>query len=139
MKKLNPFQLPQVHIEPQSSSTSETNPSCGEPAVEKSMMDEVVHVVETREDVDDVMQPCPSNPDLFNIVLTEQQQNVDLNRPRQYGRRSNPVGISPFAIETSNNGAAVRDEKTRYDYGLKISLNRSSVSLPTITNKRGGL
>ena len=108
MRKLNPFQLPQVNSEPQNTpvaSTSEINP-CGESHLQKSLIDEPTHDLVTR--IDEVMQPCASNPDLFNIVLTEQQQYADLSRPRQYGRRSNPVEISPFAIESSNNGAAVR-------------------------------
>lgn len=110
MKKLNPFQLPQVNNEPQSdtpvASTSEINP-CGEASFEKSSTI-AQEIVTRRDSSEEVVQPCSSNPDLFNIVLTEQQRNIDLSRPRQYGRRSNPVGISPFAIESSNNGAAVR-------------------------------
>lgn len=50
---------------------------------------------------------CASDPDVFNVLLTEQQLSADLDRPRQYGRRSNPVRISSFAIESSDNGAAV--------------------------------
>lgn len=114
MRKLNPFQLPQVHNQPQNTpppvaSTSEINP-CGEASFEKAMLDETTYELVTRDEADEGIQPCSSNPDLFNIVLTEQQRNADLSRPRQYGRRSNPVGISPFAIEVSNNGAAVRWE-----------------------------
>lgn len=109
MRKLNPFQLPQVHNEPQDipvASTSQTSP-CGEcSSLDKSML-AVEPICEIQSRVE-VVQPCSSNPDLFNIVLTEQQQNIDLSRPRQYGRRSDPVGISSFAIESSNNGAAVR-------------------------------
>lgn len=53
-------------------------------------------------------QPCASSdPDVFNVLLTEQQLHADPSRPRQYGRRSNPVRISSFAIESSDNGAAV--------------------------------
>lgn len=52
-------------------------------------------------------QQCCSEPDVFNVLLTEQQLSADMSRPRQYGRRSNPVRISSFAIESSDNGAAV--------------------------------
>lgn len=71
------------------------------------MLDEPLHELSLRVD-NDVMQPCSSNPDLFNIVLAEQQLQADPSRPRQYGRRSNPVRISSFQIESSDNGAAVR-------------------------------
>lgn len=107
MRKLNPFQMPQVHIEQNiaMASTSEVNP-CGS---KQLSVDEATHDLETRTEVnDESFQPYASNPDLFNIVLTEQQRYSDLNRPRQYGRRSNPVRISSFEIEASNTGSAVR-------------------------------
>lgn len=103
MRKLNPFQMPQ-QVEPQIAivaSTSEANPCCSSDKL--ALVDN-----EQTEEVNQTMQPCTSNPDLFNIVLSEQQLHIDSSRPRQYGRRSNPVRISSFAIETSNNGAAVR-------------------------------
>lgn len=103
MRKLNPFQMPQVHVEQNIpvASTSEMN-ACGS----KQLLVEPTQDSQTESD--EIFQPCSSNPDLFNIVLTEQQRNSDLNRPRQYGRRSNPVRISSFEIESSNNGSAVR-------------------------------
>lgn len=109
MRKLNPFQMPQVHNEPQNTpvaSTSETAPI--DSSSIKQISDEPTHELPTGSDGN--MQPCSSNPDLFNIVLSEQQlmSDDDPSRPRQYGRRSNPVRISSFAIESSNNGAAVR-------------------------------
>lgn len=106
MRKLNTFQLPQVHVEQNIpvASTSEMNP-CGS---KQLLVDDVTRDLEPRQENNESFQPCSSNPDLFNIVLTEQQRNSDLNRPRQYGRRSNPVRISSFEIEASNNGAAVR-------------------------------
>lgn len=114
MRKLNPFQMPQVQVEPQSvpiASTSDTTP-CGERAVDKQMLvDETTHELQVRVDDVTVMQPCSSNPDFFNIVLADQQQLSDPNRPRQYGRRSNPVRISSFAVESSDNGNAVRWEQ----------------------------
>lgn len=47
---------------------------------------------------------CASEPDVFNVLLTE--LTTDSSRPRQYGRRSNPVRISSFASDNGN-GAAV--------------------------------
>lgn len=104
MRKLNPFQMPQV--EPTAApiaSTSMATPRCSTDKL--ALVDN-----EQLRAVDQTMQPCTSNPDLFNVVLSEQQQHIDSSRPRQYGRRSNPVRISSFAIESSNNGAAVRCE-----------------------------
>lgn len=106
MRKLNPFQMPQVYQEPPNDPVASTSSAvpCN---LEKQMFDEPLHELNLRVD-DDVMQPCSSNPDLFNIVLAEQQLQADPSRPRQYGRRSNPVRISSFQIESSDNGAAVR-------------------------------
>lgn len=111
MRKLNPFQLPHVDNEPQNipvASTSQMTSPCDD----CSSLDKFAAIEPTDEPQSRVesmqTQPCSSNPDLFNIVLTEQQQNIDFSRPRQYGRRSDPVCISSFAIESSNNGAAVR-------------------------------
>ena len=112
MRKLNPFQMPQLNSdnnEPQSvpvPSTSETIPNADETSIDKSEVEQGLQI--SNNNNDEVMVSYPSNPDLFNIVLNEQQQSVDLDRPRQYGRRSNPVRISSFAIESSDNGAAVR-------------------------------
>lgn len=61
----------------------------------------------TTELTHEAVPQCASDPDVFNVLLTEQQLSADLDRPRQYGRRSNPVRISSFAIESSDNGAAV--------------------------------
>lgn len=55
----------------------------------------------------EAVESCPSDPDVFIVLLTEQQMLADSSRPRQYGRRSNPVRISSFAVESSDNGAAV--------------------------------
>lgn len=107
MKKLNPFQMPQInHENVPIASTSDTNP-CDDCRLDKHVLSESLHELQTRNDNEN-MPPCSSNPDLFNIVLNEQQQNADLSRPRQYGRRSNPVRISSFQIDSSDNGAAVR-------------------------------
>lgn len=95
MRKLNPFHMPQVASVEPVASTSATSP----PSMEKQIL-----TVEVPMEI----QPCTSNPDLFNIVLAEQQLHADSSRPRQYGRRSNPVRLSSFAIDSSNNGAAVR-------------------------------
>ena len=112
MRKLNPFQMPQINSEnqPQSApiaSTSETS-HCVDCRTGKNVLNEQnsIHEVQTRND-DIITSSCSSNPDLFNIVLTEQQQNTDHSRPRQYGRRSNPVRISSFQID-SNDSSAVR-------------------------------
>lgn len=115
MRKLNPFQMPQLNSENQNqlqsfpvASTSETNTHpC---RLDKNVLNEPFCEVQTRSE-EAVVPPCSSNPDLFNVVLTEQQQNIDLSRPRQYGRRSNPVRISSFQVDASENGAAVRRKK----------------------------
>jgi hypothetical protein len=139
MRKLNPFQLPQVHTAPQTTSTPSTSDT--EPQSNCSLDKHMLAAVEpdresSTRSVGETMQPCSSNPDLFNIVLSEQQENADMNRPRQYGRRSNPVRISSFAADLSSNGPAVRrklrdmEESSNYDH--------SSVSLLITSNKRGG-
>lgn len=48
-------------------------------------------------------------PDVLNAVLLEQQphQSMDEDRPRQYGRRSNPIRISSIAVDSVNHAAAV--------------------------------
>jgi hypothetical protein len=116
MRKLYPFQMPQVqNAQPQASAppldmpTPSTSDSRGESHRDKRAAPAVP----------------PPNPDLFSIVLTEQrqqQQESDANRPRQYGRRSNPVRIASFAIEADgNNGTpAVRWRATRYDYARNL-------------------
>lgn len=96
MKKMNPFELPQmqdVHLLP-STSTSDGD-SHRELDSQRNELGK------------DFTQTYSSNPDLFNIVLMEQQQSSDLNRPRQYGRRSEPMQLSNDAINLSNTGAAV--------------------------------
>ena len=110
MRKLNPFQMPQINNEnqPQSApiaSTSETSP-CVDCRMGKNVLSEQnsIHELQPRND-EIVTMSCSSNPDLFNIVLTEQQQNADHNRPRQYGRRSNPVRISSFQVDSNDSGA----------------------------------
>lgn len=64
----------------------------------------------------------PSDPDVFIVLLTEQQNIADSSRPRprQYGRRSNPVRISSFAIESSDNGAAVSSCFVNMDKLMRI-------------------
>lgn len=47
------------------------------------------------------------NPDVFNVVLMEQQAMEDDSRPRQYGRRSNPLRISSIPADPVNHTAAV--------------------------------
>lgn len=49
------------------------------------------------------------NPDIFNLVLQQsQEENLSESRPRQYGRRSNPMRISSMVIpESLNHTAAV--------------------------------
>lgn len=116
MRKLNPFQMPQINSEnqPQTApiaSTSETSPR-GDCRSDKDMLSghDSFHELQARND-ETVTSPCSSNPDLFNIVLTEQQQNSDLSRPRQYGRRSNPVRISSFQIDATDSSAVRRNLK----------------------------
>lgn len=47
------------------------------------------------------------NPDMFNVILQQSQQDMSENRPRQYGRRSNPIRISSMvAPEAVNRGQA---------------------------------
>lgn len=55
--------------------------------------------------VNDVI--CENMPDLFNIVLQEQRNQQEDSRPRQYGRRSNPIRISSLATESLNHTPAV--------------------------------
>lgn len=100
MKKLDPLQLPQVQddmilLEMPFPSTSNMD------------SDRRLNRPEPSRDEQEINQICISNPDLFNIVLMEQQQNSELNRPRQYGRRSEPIHLSRDAIHSSNIGAAV--------------------------------
>lgn len=114
MRKLNPFQLPQVHTELETvpiASTSQMSPFGECSGLDKSLMlaaDESTDEFQSRVEI---VPQCSSNPDLFNILLTEQQQNINLSRPRQYGRRSDPVRISSCAVESCNNGTAVRWKK----------------------------
>lgn len=46
-------------------------------------------------------------PDLFDIVLQEQRLQQEETRPRQYGRRSNPMRISSLAAGSLNHSPAV--------------------------------
>lgn len=50
------------------------------------------------------------NPDIFNVVLQQSQEGMSESRPRQYGRRSNPIRIASMVIPESvnrNQAAAV--------------------------------
>lgn len=134
MRKLNPFQMPQINNENVPvASTSDTNP-CDD-CLDKHVLNESLHELQAR-NVGEVLPPCSSNPDLFNIVLSEQQQNIDLNRPRQYGRRSDLLRISSYQIDSSDNGSAVRKSKRDLIMDEVLIWNRCSVSLP-ITSKNG--
>lgn len=107
MKKLNPLELPQVN-----SDELLTNMPPASTSYENNLggRDEQPKPVRVEHEA---TQLYSSNPDLFNILLMEQQQNSVLNRPRQYGRRSDPVQLSSIAIDSSDIGAAVRLEKLR--------------------------
>lgn len=124
MRKLNPFQMPQINNENVPvASTSDTNP-CDD-CLDKHVLNESLCEIQARNDVE-VLPPCSSNPDLFNIVLSEQQQNIDLTRPRQYGRRSDPLRISSYQTDSSDNGTAVR--KTQQDPNMDEILIRIIVA-----------
>jgi hypothetical protein len=106
MRKLYPFQIPQVQ---------NTQPQASAPPL--SLNVPVPSTSDFRGECQHDKREEPENPDLFSIMLIEQQQQqqeADVNRPRQYGRRSNPVRIASFAIERDgNNGTpAVRWKAT---------------------------
>lgn len=63
------------------------------------------HVVSENNTIPGTTSP---NPDLFNVVLLQQQQQqqeTSETRPRQYGRRSNPIRISSLIMPESVNHA----------------------------------
>lgn len=123
MKKLNPFQMPQEIESPSNntappSTSNDINPPSNNIECEKENIQRENH---QHEGVSDLLRSpvvnnenvpnetfLPENPDIFNVVLLEQQQGVIESRPRQYGRRSNPIRISSIAAESVNHAAAVK-------------------------------
>jgi len=126
MKKLNPFQMPQETesslnntIPP--STSHDTNPTNVVPSeCEKENFprenqfengSECRAALINNENIPQVNGVTSENsnmPDIFNVVLLEQQQQgMNESRPRQYGRRSNPVRISSLAADSLNHSAAV--------------------------------
>lgn len=128
MKKLNPFQMPQEEIESPSNNTlppstsHDTNPNnistneCEKENFPQENQFEngsdyrapLINNENTLQ-TDGVTSENSNMPDIFNVVLLEQQQQQqhDESRPRQYGRRSNPVRISSLAADSLNHSTAV--------------------------------
>ncbi|XP_070506389.1 sodium-dependent transporter bedraggled [Chironomus tepperi] len=121
MKKLNPFQMPQEIESPPNntippSTSHDINPQTNavpsecekENQFENGNEFRVALNNENSPQVNDVTSENTNMPDLFNVVLLEQQPQHGMNdgRPRQYGRRSNPVRISSLAADSLNHSAA---------------------------------
>jgi hypothetical protein len=66
------------------------------------------HVVNESMEISIPTSDSTENPDVFNVVLQQQQEQQDTNenRPRQYGRRSNPIRVSSLIVSESVNHSA---------------------------------
>jgi hypothetical protein len=138
MKKLKSLQLPipsthslpsssplQQHNQPQIESTlSNSSPTTQINPIEKENIrrenhlenvgvgggDMTPHVVNGSMEISVATSGAIENPDVFNVVLQQQQEGASESRPRQYGRRrSNPIRVSSLIVSNSvnHNAAAV--------------------------------
>lgn len=115
MKKLKSFQLPQQQ-QPEQIESALSNPILSPSQMQSSSLElNPIHSIECeKENVPHVVNMevsvCSENPDIFNAVLQQQQQQeTNESRPRQYGRRSNPIRISSSmnVHESVNHATAV--------------------------------
>lgn len=111
MKKLKSFQLPQQSQQQPTALSSHQmqSPSIEQsPEFEKENLCDLINPNEVNNMEAVIVAPeLTDNPDIFNVVLQQQQQQeMNQNRPRQYGRRSNPIRISSLNIPESLNHAA---------------------------------
>jgi hypothetical protein len=87
----------------------------------------------------DASLPSSENPDIFEIVLQQSQEggNVSENRPRQYGRRSNPMRISSMVVPESLNHTAAVNIKffpSNYHFFVVLCSHMHAKSLLTCGN-----
>lgn len=128
MKRLKSFQMPSLPIQQQIESTlpnclvsqsTSSLPPPPPPPIDTNM-EKVSHLScgelthNAVNGIDgiggDVSLQSSENPDIFNVVLQQSQEgnSVSESRPRQYGRRSNPMRISSMVVpESLNHTAAV--------------------------------
>lgn len=114
MKKLKSLQLPHPPPPPTSEQQIESTSSSIDNHHRSSNENEKENIQVNIVAVDGMENERRSseNPDIFNVVLQQQQQQQEIfneNRPRQYGRRSNPMRISSFLNipESLNHATAV--------------------------------
>lgn len=116
MKKLKSFQLPQQQQQPEQIESALSNPILSPSQMQSSSVDlNPIHSIECEKQnvphvVNMEVSVCSENPDIFNVVLQQQQQQeTNESRPRQYGRRSNPIRISSSmnVHESVNHATAV--------------------------------
>lgn len=99
MKKLKSFQMPQQQHPPEQIESALSTPILSPNQMQSSLDLNPIHNIECeKENLPHVvnMEVAPENPDIFNAILQQQQQQeINESRPRQYGRRrSNPIRIS---------------------------------------------
>lgn len=119
----NPLQQqnqPQIESTLSNSSISHSSPSTQINPIEKENIRRENHLENTNVGVGDmpphvvnesmeISSGSTENPDVFNVVLQQQQQQQqgsNENRPRQYGRRSNPIRVSSLIVSESVNHSA---------------------------------
>ena len=118
MKRLKSFQLPSLPINHQQTESSTSTPPTQQPEstqtnLEKESLNHEEEDIQNTAPVNQDMNfpaliDSSGNPDIFNVVLQQSQQCMSESRPRQYGRRSNPVRVSSsIEPETVSHATAV--------------------------------